>query len=56
MTTRRGPGPGQLSLFAEAQPRARRLRRAPTRQPDRLRGRRIHDLPDIDTYQPQETQ
>ncbi|WP_159073670.1 hypothetical protein [Streptomyces sp. RTd22] len=51
MTVRRGPGPGQLALFAEAQPRTRRPRRTPTRRPDRLRGRRIHDLPDIANYQ-----
>ncbi|WP_161500538.1 hypothetical protein [Streptomyces antimycoticus] len=51
MTARRGPGPGQLALFAEAQPRTRRPRRTPTRWPRRYRGRRIHTLPDIATYQ-----
>ncbi|MCQ6250882.1 hypothetical protein [Streptomyces malaysiensis] len=50
MTTRRGPTRGQLALF-EAQPRPRRPRRTPTHWPRRYRGRRIHDLPDIATYQ-----
>ncbi|MFJ1995284.1 hypothetical protein [Streptomyces asiaticus] len=51
MTARRGPGPGQLALDIEVQPRPRRPRRTPTRWPRRYRGRRIHDLPDIATYQ-----
>ncbi|MEU0808761.1 hypothetical protein [Streptomyces sp. NPDC005970] len=51
MTARRGPGPGQLPLFAEELPRPRRRRRAPIRWPRRYRGRRITTLPDIATYQ-----
>ncbi|NUH35293.1 hypothetical protein HUF15_00665 [Streptomyces samsunensis] len=51
MTTRRGPGPGQLALFG-AQPRTRRPRRTPTHWPRWHRdGRRITTLPDIATYQ-----
>ncbi|MGW3428917.1 hypothetical protein ACWDHW_13315 [Streptomyces melanosporofaciens] len=55
MTARRGPGPGQLALFTEAQPR-RRPRRTPTHWPRWHRdGRRITTLPDIASYQTPET-
>ncbi|MFI8988634.1 hypothetical protein ACIG63_27100 [Streptomyces antimycoticus] len=51
MTARRGPGPEQLALFAEAQPRRRRPRRTSTRWPRHYRGRPVRTLPDIATYQ-----
>jgi hypothetical protein len=51
MTARRGPGPEQLALFAEAQPRSRRPRRTPTHWPRRYHGRKVHTLPDIANYQ-----
>lgn len=57
MTARRraAVAAGQLALDIEVSPRTRRPRRTPTHWPRRYRGRKVHTLPDIATYQTQET-